>query len=53
MRNGWAETTESVEDEHTVIDVGVDVPQGVSQTLLLLAIGRDCEIALDEAMKLI
>jgi hypothetical protein len=49
MRNGWAETTESVEDEHTV----VDVPQGVGQTLLLLAIGRDCEIALDEAMKLI
>jgi hypothetical protein len=53
MRHAWAEATKSVEDEHIVIDVGVGVPQGIGQTLLLLAIGHDREITLDEAMKLV
>jgi hypothetical protein len=33
-----------------LVDVEVDGPQGVGQTLLLLAIGRDREITLGEAM---
>jgi hypothetical protein len=53
MRHARAEATESVEDEHTVIYVRVDISQGVGQTLLLLAIGHDCETTLDEAMKLV
>jgi hypothetical protein len=34
------------------IDVRVDVLQGISQTLLFLAVGREREVTLDEAMKL-